>query len=168
MSDIKTRLKTAISNNLTTGLEQLRQFLQVNSKAFNEVLLLQSRHSDNERARNNNQIDHKEYDLIRSQIINAALNLIDTLDDAQTKYSDEHIKDLIRQLHINKDKIGPLYLVNCDRHQLADQHWGSFDKKVAQSKLQFYFLPACPLQKPPSFAERMVWELLIEELEEEL
>ncbi len=79
----------------------------------------------------------------------------------------ERLAEAIRQLHMNEDEeIGLLHLVNCDRHQMVDKFWGAFDTKEKEH-FQFYFITGCPTQMPPSFAERMVYELLLEELDGE-
>lgn len=73
----------------------------------------------------------------------------------------------IRKLNIDEEEeIGLLHLVNCDRHQMVDKFWSAFDEKE-EEHFQFYFITGCPTQMPPSFAERMVYELLVEELDSE-
>ncbi len=84
-----------------------------------------------------------------------------------TPSDDGVLKALIRDLQMERDKIGVLYMVNCDRQELVDLFWDQFDKKEGLPT-QFYFIPASPSQMPPSFAERMIWEVLLEELDEEM
>lgn len=79
----------------------------------------------------------------------------------------ERLAEAIRQLNMNEEEeIGLLHLVNCDRQQMVDKFWGAFDAKEKEH-FQFYFITGCPTQMPPSFAERMVYELLLEELDGE-
>lgn len=79
----------------------------------------------------------------------------------------ERLSAAIRQLNMDEEEeIGLLHLVNCDRHQMVDKFWNAFDEKE-EEHFQFYFITGCPTQMPPSFAERMVYELLIEELDGE-
>lgn len=75
------------------------------------------------------------------------------------------LETLARALNIDEDEdIGPLFLVNCDRKKMRNKFWNAFDDKEEEESFQFYFISACPTQMPPSFAERMVYELLVEEL----
>jgi hypothetical protein len=75
-----------------------------------------------------------------------------------------NLEALARNLNIDEEEdMGPLFLVNCDRKKMRNKFWNAFDDKEEES-FQFYFISACPTQMPPSFAERMVYELLCEEL----
>lgn len=78
------------------------------------------------------------------------------------------LEGLVRQLTIDKD-IGEIHLVNCDRDPVARDFWKAFDDFSGRSNhFQFYFVVACPTQQPSSFAERMIYEIVIEELEDEI
>ncbi len=70
----------------------------------------------------------------------------------------------IKKLHI-EEPVGNLHLVNCNRERMKDRFWDEFDEREGEP-FQFYFIPACPTQMPPSFSERMIYEILIEELDE--
>ena len=80
---------------------------------------------------------------------------------------DSLLLDAARELNIDEDEeIGLLHLVNVDRREMRGKFWDAFDEKEeAKQEFQFYFISACPTQMPPSFAERMVYELLAEELD---
>jgi hypothetical protein len=72
-----------------------------------------------------------------------------------------NLEALARNLNIDEEEdMGPLFLVNCDRKKMRNKFWNAFDDKEEES-FQFYFISACPTQMPPSFAERMVYELLV-------
>lgn|GEM_PF-4298341 len=113
-----------------------------------------------------NIIHRNDYEVNLAKITNSLVELLSLLPE-DTKNKRAKIKALVRQLDIERSRIGLLYMVNCDRRKLADKFWNRFDEKI-NAPFQFYFLPASPVQMPPSFAERMVWEILTEELEEEL
>ncbi len=80
------------------------------------------------------------------------------------------IEQKIRELTIDVNlKLGELFLVNVDRLPPRNTFWNAFDENREQrNPFQFYFVLACPTQQPNSFAERMIYELVVEELEEEL
>ncbi len=78
------------------------------------------------------------------------------------------LESLVRQLSIDQD-IGEIHLVNCDREPPARNFWKAFDEFTGRNnRFQFYFIVACPTQQPSSFAERMIYEVVIEELEEQI
>lgn len=80
---------------------------------------------------------------------------------------DTLLHDMIRQM-TSDVAVSEIHLVNCDREKARDHFWDAFDEKMEQSnRFQFYFLVSCPSQQPNSFSERMIYELIIEELEEE-
>ncbi len=77
------------------------------------------------------------------------------------------LSEKIRKLAVTND-IGKIYLVNCNREEVADDFWEAFDLKLDSEQLfQFYFITACPTQQPDSFTERMIMEIILDELDEE-
>ncbi|MBK7870322.1 MAG: hypothetical protein IPJ74_06345 [Saprospiraceae bacterium] len=78
------------------------------------------------------------------------------------------LEQKIRELSIDMNsKVGELFLVNVDRLPPRNRFWDAFDDNTERKNpFQFYFVLACPTQQPNSFAERMIYELVIEELEE--
>ena len=76
-----------------------------------------------------------------------------------------HILDSrIKKLDIGRD-LGVMDLVNCNRKQQVDRFWDFYDD-LEEHRFQFYFLTSCDTQKAGSFAERMLYEYLVEELDE--
>ncbi|MEL6944551.1 MAG: hypothetical protein AAFO82_17970, partial [Bacteroidota bacterium] len=89
------------------------------------------------------------------------LSMIDDLNESDLDQKGFGLEAKIRSLHLDRERIGPLYMVNCNRSELADLFWDRFDEKEDENALlQFYFIPAAPLQMPPSFAERMILEII--------
>lgn len=70
----------------------------------------------------------------------------------------------IAELGITRS-MGSLHLVNCDRKSPKDRFWDLYDR-MAEHRFQFYILTSCETQKPGSFAERMLYEYLTEELDD--
>ncbi|MEM6965827.1 MAG: TIR domain-containing protein, partial [Bacteroidota bacterium] len=84
----------------------------------------------------------------------------------QTPSGQVYINEKIAHLGIQKS-MGRLQLVNMDRKNPRNSWWDAYDEKEEQLNIfQFYFLAACPNQMPPSFAERMVYELYQEKTED--
>lgn len=70
----------------------------------------------------------------------------------------------IAELGITRS-MGSLHLVNCNRKSSKDRFWDLYDR-MAEHRFQFYILTSCETQKPGSFAERMIYEYLTEELDD--
>lgn len=89
-------------------------------------------------------------------------NILPRLDDAD----DSPLRQAVRSLGIDPDnEIGILQRVNCDRRKPSTQFWDDFDaRKSKKQHFQFYFIAACPDEMPDMFAERMVYELIEQEL----
>ena len=77
------------------------------------------------------------------------------------------IAKIIQNLTINNE-LGEVHLVNCNRYDHLNYFWDAFEQySEGQNPFQFYFTLSCPTQQPNSFSERMIYELIIEELEDE-
>ncbi len=72
----------------------------------------------------------------------------------------------IEQMNLYED-MGEIQLVNVNRKKQIDGIWDAFDDKEPQD-FQYYFLCACRQQMPQSLAERFLFELMHEELDEEM
>lgn len=84
----------------------------------------------------------------------------------QTPQGQVEIGKKIENLRL-QGPMGNYQLVNINREKPKDSWWDAYDEKVSKSDFfQFYFMTACPTQMPPSFAERMIYELINEELED--
>lgn len=73
------------------------------------------------------------------------------------------LAEKIVQLGIGR-ALGNIDLVNCNRDTEKERFWDYYDDMEAH-RFQFYCLTSCSSQKPDSFAERMLYEYLNEELE---
>jgi len=109
-----------------------------------------------------------EQDLIELEAKVAELNKqISLAYGLNTSTGQSILIDKINQLNITED-IGDIHLVNCNREIIADSFWEAFDLKLeSEVPFQFYFIPACPTQQPNSFTERMIIEIILDELDEE-
>jgi len=85
------------------------------------------------------------------------------LDTAPT---DTVLSEKIKALELD-EVMAEIHLVNCDRITVNDNMWNAFDRKEDQH-YQFYFLCSCRKQMPPSSAERLIFELIHDELDEDM
>lgn len=76
--------------------------------------------------------------------------------------------ELIRMIRLLglTEEMGLIHLVNCDRVRQTELFWQQFDDKD-EHDFQFYFLPSCSRQQADSFSERMIYELIDQELDED-
>lgn len=82
-----------------------------------------------------------------------------------TESGQERLREKINALRIS-EPMGRVHLVNCNRGELRHRFEEGFDQRKQQGAMNhYYFLSACPTQLPPSFGERMVYELLGELLD---
>lgn len=74
------------------------------------------------------------------------------------------LKEKIGELNLYED-MGEIHLVNVNRKKSIERVWDAYDEKEKQD-FQYYFFCACQHQMPQSLAERFLFELMHEELDE--
>jgi hypothetical protein len=78
------------------------------------------------------------------------------------------LKEVIKANVQIEEDLGLIHLVNCDRATVKESFWNAFDEKVDNElPFQFYFFVGCPTQMPHSFSERMIYEIIDSELDDE-
>lgn len=89
-------------------------------------------------------------------------NLLPRLNDDD----DTPLFQTVKSLGVDPDnEIGILQRVNCDRRAASRQFWTDFDaRKTQKQHFQFYFIAGCPDEMPNTFAERLIYELMEQEL----
>lgn len=115
--------------------------------------------SYNEANREYNRINQALLEIVRRSIRDADIGP-GSLDD------DDPVERFAKRLdRSGRPALGLLDMVNCDRKDSASFLWKTFDRQLEKGqKIQFYFLPACPSQRPDILAERFTYELLKDEL----
>ena len=118
-------------------------------------------------ATNAAEIFHLQYQI--QQLESRETTLKKNLADAYDLGSDsgkQRLRSIINTLKIS-EAMGRVHLVNCNRTAIRDRFEEGFDhRQKIGAHNHFYFLSACPTQLPPSFGERMVYELLADWLDE--
>ena len=84
--------------------------------------------------------------------------------DFHTEAGKSQLRSKIAELKIDAP-LGQIHLVNCDRRHQVAAFWDAFDD-LPDAYFHHYFITSCATQMPPSFSERMVYELIIEELDD--
>jgi hypothetical protein len=139
----------------------LDQVRETSTEQMNALCLLRGRFVKNEKSRNGNLVGKADYDLETANINHALLDLIDGLRDADLKDDFAEVTAALRQ------QVPPplpyAALVNGDRQQAFSDFETAYEAQ-GERPTQFYFFAGCPTQKPASFAERVVYEIVHEVL----
>ena len=96
----------------------------------------------------------------------ALLDWIDRLTNEEIDACLTTAENNIKELGIQQ-RLGTIYLVNCNRQTVRDKFWDDFDPRRS-IPYQFYFIVSCPTQQPDSFSERLIYEIIQYELEDEM
>ncbi len=138
-------------------LQKLQQILEEKIAYLQEKLVIKS--SEVAKFELKKQIEEAEGDLgrVRREIQQAY-----RLDMPE---SQDALVEKIRMLNLD-EVMAEIHLVNCNREKVMDKLWNAFDAKSDQT-YQYYFICGCRKQMPPSTAERFVFELIHDELDED-
>ena len=133
------------------------QVKDTGGELMNGLCLLKNRFVKNEKGRQFNTTDQRDYDLESARINTVLLSLIDGLRETDLKDDFAEVVATIRQQ--TPPPLSPAALVNCDR-RLAFSDFEDAYEAQSEHPSQFYFFAACPSQKPASFSERVVYEIV--------
>lgn len=108
-------------------------------------------------------LDFKEETLVRNQIMSALLGYFQPW---QPSGEEAPLHQAIEQLGIYPgDEIEAVHLVNCDRTKPAKTFRRVFGNRRHEEHFQFYFLCGCPNEMPGSFAKRLIYSIIKDQLE---
>jgi Effector-associated domain 11 len=159
----KKRLTQYIAEGKTEdAITALHKRLREDAYCYSDLFLLQGRFNKIKKANNEGVIDRKEYDTTSNQIDKALLDLIAAL--TETDLTDDTFLFQAELRALSLPALPLLALVNCDRKTAYNGFENAFGQQ-GERPGQFYFLAGCPMQKPDSFAERMVYEIISEVLD---
>lgn len=103
-------------------------------------------------------LSDKEFQLLQTQITHALLIILDEIDENDLNPLPSNAWNQALQ-DLALGPMGKLHLVNCDRNEPFNSFASFFQKDSALSH-QFYFIAGSPTQKPSSFAERIIYEIV--------
>ena len=84
--------------------------------------------------------------------------------DFHTEVGKSLLESKIKDLKIDKI-LGEVDFVNCNRQNEEETFWEEFENLI-NLPFHYYFISSCQTQMPPSFSERMVYELILNDLDE--
>ncbi len=78
------------------------------------------------------------------------------------------IQEKLKEFQENYNRrVGLIDRINIDREQMLERFWDAYSKLEDDNPFQFYFVTACPTQMPPSFSERLIFEFVTAELDDD-
>ncbi len=142
--------------------------LDDHADVFNDLIQLNGRFSRNLDSDLRGTISRDQANLEYNKITDGLLHLVRRLEEKDLGSGGSMEDPLARAAQdLSVDiPLTPLFLVNCDRRDAVQYFWKVFnDAFEFERRFQFYFLPCCPSQQPEGFSERIVNELLENELD---
>lgn len=139
-------------------------------KAFQILISISSRYNQVLAEEMKGVVSFDNATLVKNQIASSLGKLLKDLETGDLGKGgalEDPLNELARELMVDFP-LSPLFLVNCDRKKPSSFFWKAFRAYLNEHRhFQFYFLPSCPTQEPEDFAERIVYELLEKESENE-
>lgn len=77
------------------------------------------------------------------------------------------LKEFLESLDYGDPDLGLLSRVNCDRREHLSEFWQAYERLIDLQRYQVYLLTACDTQMPQLLAERLLYELMHEELDDD-
>ncbi len=180
LENIQSELKTTIaSGDLGEALRLFTQNLSPSSAILNQIILQLRRFHTIEKEFKSGLVLPAERNTECSRIADATLRLVDALTETDvpefqgqvpgnTSFglpvsAQSPLQPLLAGLRIDWKNvpISDLHMVNCNR--LAEFRMVKRtlrDRSANGEAFQFYFINACPMQRPESFAERVILEII--------
>lgn len=150
--------------------ELLSGELKRNTAIYNDLIVLKGRYARNLEGDLGGWIKPEDANREYIQIAKALIHLLSQLspeDLGQGGIIEDPLTRAAMELPVNIP-LTPLFMFNCDRRIPIRSFWRIFNDAAEQNRrFQFYFLPCCPAQQPEGFTERIVYELLDLELEQD-
>jgi len=177
---IKSELLAALGRDLGEALQALVEKVDPVSPRMRDIIHQSGRYYNARSDFQNGLVDTPARDLVFNQVRNALLDLVTGLTDADIHapgtdaayaaalglapapvQSPLHL--LFARLKVDWKNVflSQLHLVNCNRSmEFRTLKRALRDRGGQGQRFQFYFINACPKQRPESFAERIILELL--------
>lgn len=179
-TQIKNELLAALGRDLGEALQALVEKVAPTSPRMRDVIQQSGRYYSALRDFQNGLVETSARDLVFNQVRNSLLDLVAGMHEedinppaanaasaaalglmAATAHSPLHILFARLKVDWKNVPIHQLHLVNCNRTtEFRTLKRALRDRAKEGQRFQFYFINACPMQRPQSFAERTILELL--------
>jgi Effector-associated domain 11 len=161
--DKKRKLKAQIGEGATVEVLNTLQDMvhEHREETLNDLYQYQARYNTNEKKHLANLLDERDYQQELARINHALLIFLDELTETDLRQDTE---EAIAALGVHlPPPLPPAALVNCNRQAAFGAFESAYDQQCERPS-QFYFFAGCPTQKPASFAERIIYEIVHEVL----
>jgi len=179
-ANIKSELRAALGRDLGEALQALLEKVSPDSPRMRDIIHQSGRYYNAKIDFQNGLVSAADRDLVFNQVRDALLDMVAYLTDvdfkqpttdttlaaslglaAPTAQSPLHILFTRLKVDWKNVPLSQLHLVNCDRTaEFRTLKRALRDRGTQGERFQFYFINACPMQRPQSFAERTILELL--------
>ena len=180
---VQQELRAALAADLGEALVLLRQRLGP-SPRVNDIVLQSGRYHQADSDFRKGLVLIGERNTVFNQVCNALLEMVNHLTETDLAQpasdpelaremgfqvtSGQFLTPLFAKLRIDWRKVSHVHLVNCDRIHENRLFRSTYRRRHNQHQgSQFFFINACPMQRPESFAERVILEILEKYDEEE-
>lgn len=184
LENIQQELRTALAADLGEALVLLRQRLSPSPRVVGDIVLQSGRYHQADSDYRKGDALLPERDKVFNGVRTALLDVVQQLTDADLAQpasdpelakkmglpvaDQRFLSPLFAKLRVNWHKMSHVHLVNCDRISENRNFRSTYRRRHNQRQGgQFFFINACPMQRPESFAERIVLEILERYDEEE-
>ena len=175
LEKIRQELRSALASDLGEALVMLRQ--KLGSTKVTDIVLQSGRYHQADSNFRKGLMEITQRDMVFNQVRNTLVEIVEQLtaaDLAESASSSELAQKLglhagaqylliplFEKLRLDWKKISSVHLVNCDRIE-ENRFFLNIYRRRRQQKQgsQFFFINACPMQRPESFAERIILEIL--------
>ncbi len=159
LEQFRIQLKQLIAEGqLIPAFERLRSSVIGHAECNNRILTCLCTYESAKKQLIGGILSDKAYRALEIQTANALLAVVDEL--AETDLMPLATNAWIDELKgLAFGQIGKLHLVNCDRDEPFSS-FSSFFQKHGSEPCQFYFIAGHTAQKPSSFAERIIYEIV--------
>ncbi|MFN0036268.1 MAG: hypothetical protein ACKVUS_14485 [Saprospiraceae bacterium] len=178
------QLQDALAEARGDALTLFRQKIKSSSDFYDEILVLSGRYNLADREYHKDNITLADRKKVFNGVHAALSDLLEKLTDddlAPPPPDPEFAKTMglpvplendfdsvFKELQLNWRKVNTLQLVDCNRKNEYDAIWEKYSQRQKQGqKFQFFFINACPTQRPEDFAERFILEKLDDLSDEE-
>ena len=184
LENIQQELRTALAVDLGEALVLFRQRLGPSPRVVGDIVLQSGRYhqADSDYRKGNALLP--ERDKVFNGVRTALLDVVQQLTEADLARpasdpdlaqkmglpvaAQQFLSPLFAKLRVDWRRVSHVHLVNCDRIGENRNFRSTYRRRHHQRQGgQFFFINGCPMQRPESFAERVVLEILEKYDEEE-
>lgn len=161
IDSFKAEIKNLIAKDeLKKALDLLMQSINDDSELMTAIVIKAGAFKRTKKQFHAGVLSDQEFSVKKNKMMNAVLFLLEEIEN-EDLHGYDHATDILHNAikALPFRSVGKVHLVNCDRIQ-AFKKYTTFFRPRQSLPHQFYFCAGCPTQKPASFAERLIYEII--------